>query len=291
MKSVNDLQILLAGDYSGIEVCMLAQVSRDPLLIKQFNNGVDVHSQVGNKLTDWPVEKIRSDKAMRTKIKRFHFGIAYGLGPVNGARNMQAEGIKITKDEFADLQSKYFKIYSYVKRYIDSCHQQVEEVGWVETLFGFRRYIKKVDDTRGSFYLNQAINTPIQGSAHQLVLIAMALLRLMPKKYNLLQTPVMEIHDELVFSVRVGDLLAADRQLRMLLQEEVPRYVEANFPIKLLIPLKSETEAGFLRGTAISYEEEPIPSLEQFLDDWRAKYKKVAATPLVSLIHEEVKAA
>jgi len=284
-SEIKNLEIFIAGDYSGIEVRMLCQASGDKLLTSQFNSGLDVHSLVGNKLTGWPVEKILADKATRTKVKEFHFGIIYGLGPENGPKNLEAKGVKMTKAEFVKYQQNYFLNYGGVKIYIDKCHMDAER-GFVETIFGFRRRIRKDDPTRGSYYKNQAVNSPIQGGAHQLVLIAMALLRLKPKTYDLLQTPVMEVHDELVFRTRFGTLPEADLQLRHLLQEGVPAYCKREFGIVWRIPLVAETEGGFCRGSMVTYKDDPIPSIERFLIDWRKKHAEVASKPLEYLLSE-----
>ena len=282
-KDLGDLWVCLAGDYSGIEVRLMCEASGDALLIHQFNSGMDIHSQVGNKLTGIPVEKILNDKPTRTKIKQFVFGLLYGLGPENGPAHMTAQGAPITKQEFVRFQKRFFQEYSGVKRFIDKCHRDVETTGAVTGIFGFRRRLPKVDAKRSSYYLNQAINTPIQNGAHQLVLIAMALLFLKPKVYAVLQNLIMEVHDELVFRVQLKHLLEADTLLRNLLQIDVPNFIETHFKRKFRIPLVAEVEAGFTRGSMVTYEK-PIPSLKQFLADWRVKYKKVAATPLTDLM-------
>lgn len=288
--NIKDLKVLLAADYSGIELRILAWASGDELLISQFNSGQDVHSLVGVELTGWPYDKIRHDKDIRTAVKGFHFGIIYGLGPENGPARLQAQGVKITKEQFKRYLARYFERYVGVKRFIDKCHHDVETKGVVESIFGFKRRIGRVDEERGTYYLNQAVNSPIQSAAHQLVLIAMALLRLEPKRYNLLQCPIMEVHDELVFSVMFGKLVEADAQLRHLFEVGVVNYIKNHFKMSLPIPLKAETKAGFNRGSMISFEDKetdtplPIPSLEEFLTEWRKKYWEVAATPLTKLI-------
>lgn len=282
---IKSLQCFLAGDYSGIEIRMLAQTSGDELLIEQFNSGKDIHSLVGHEITGWPVEKILNDKPTRTKVKEWHFGLVYGQGPENGPKLLEAKGVKITKAEFIKYRDRYFARYKGAKRFIDKCHIDAER-GIAETVFGFRRRLRKDDPTRGSYYKNQAVNSPIQGGAHQLVLIAMALLRLKPKTYDLLQNPVMEVHDELVFRVRFGTLPEADVQLRSLLQEGVPAYCKKEFGLVWRIPLVAETEAGFCRGSMVSYGTKPIPPIEQFLPDWRKKHKEVASKPLEFLLSE-----
>lgn len=294
MPALEDLQVLLAADYSGIEVRMLAIASKDKLLVEQFNQNRDIHSLVGVELTGWLYDKIRHDKETRRAVKEFHFGVIYGLGLENGPPHLQSKGVKITKTQFAQFQRRYFERYSGVKKFIDKCHYNAEHRNMVETIFGFRRRLSATDERRSTYYLNQAVNSPIQGAAHQLVLIALALLRLESKRYNLLFRPIMEVHDELVFRVRFGDLLEADNQLRHLFEIGVVEYILDHFKMELPIPLKAETKSGFTRGTMIGYEDKendlplPIPSLEKFLIDWRVKYQEIASTPLEKLIPKEL---
>jgi DNA polymerase-1 len=282
-QEILDLQVFLCADYSGIEVRLLAIASGDPVLIEQFNNGVDIHSQVGHELTGIPIQKIRTDKETRTKVKEFHFGIIYGLGPENGPAQLKSKGVNITRKEFVQYQEKYFTRYAGVARFIQKCKDEVERTGKVTTLFGFTRRITKDDTSRGSYYLNQAVNTPIQQAAHQLLLIAYALLELKTRTYRLLQNPVMEVHDEGVWRVRLGDLLEGDKMVRHLLQEGVKGFIESHFKFKVPVPLLAEVKVGFTRGSLVEYAE-PIPSIETFLTDWRAKYKKTMETPLESLM-------
>jgi DNA polymerase-1 len=287
LKELDDLWVFLAADYSGIEVRILAEASGDPLLIQQFRSGEDVHSLVGHELTGIPAAKIKDDKVTRRKVKEFHFGIIYGLGPENGPKKMAAKGAPITKQEFIRFQKRYFARYKGVKRFIDKCHHAAEVTGTVTSLFGFTRRLRKVDENRSSWYMNQAVNTPIQNAAHQLILIAMALLRLKPKTYEILQTPVMEVHDELVFKVRFRDLLVAQVKLKFLLETGVPNFIASHFKRKLKVPLVSELSMGFTRGSMVKYEEGDVPTIERFLADWRAKYKKVSETPVTALMELE----
>lgn len=283
-RGLEDLRVYLAADYSGIEVRMLCIASGDELLTKQFNSGEDVHSLVGHEMTGKPVDLIKKDKVVRAQVKGVHFGVIYGLGPENGPAHLQAQGVPITREEFVRFQKRYFARYKGVAAYIQKCYASAEH-GFVETMFGFRRKITREDEKRGTYYKNQSVNTPIQGAAHQLVLTAAAILRLKPRTYHLLQTPVMEVHDELVFLVRLKDIVQADGDLHKLMQVEVPAYLTRQFGVKFPIPLVAETSAGFTRGSMVRYEA-GIPSADQFLIDWRKKYHEVSETPLEKLIPE-----
>ena len=229
--------------------------ANDKKLIQQFNSGEDVHSLVGQELTGIPAEKIHNHKPTRVKIKGFHFAILYGLGPENGPLRLQAEGIKITREEFVHYHKRYFERYKGVDAYVKRCHVMVEQ-GFVETIFGFRRRIGREDEKRGTYYKNQAVNTPIQQAAHQLVLTAAAILELKKKSYRLLQRACMEVHDELVFFIKLRDVVEGNKWLRQLMQEDVPKYLTQRLSVRFPIPLLAGASAGFSRGTLVGYEDE-----------------------------------
>jgi DNA polymerase-1 len=279
-----DLWVFLSGDGSQIEIRFLAEVSGDPLLIHQFNTGQDIHCLVGSTLTNYPVERIKTEKNLRKIVKNLHFGIVYGKGR-NGiyeyvvALIRKLEGSKadltgITKLKTERLFDAYFRKYTGVTRYIDAMRRMVEELGYVETIYGFRRDVRQDDDERSSFWGNIAINTPIQASAHQYLLVCMALLHMKPVTYSLLQEPSMEIHDQLVFLVRLRNLAEAYKQFMQLFQEGAMAYTLRHFKRKIRVPLLAEAEAGFCLGSLVSYTGEPV---DQFLPVWRKKQVEVDA--------------
>lgn len=278
LEAIGDLWIFLAADGSQIEVRMLAEISRDKLLISQFNSGQDVHCLVGNALTGWPVERIKAEKNLRKMVKNMHFGIIFGLGrnslypyvvaKIRAIDGKNADLTGITPEILGELYDKYFEKYTGVASYILRTREMAEKKGYVETLFGFRRDIKKDDESRTTYWANQAINTPIQGTAHQFLLMSLALLNLKPKTYNLLQQSLMEVHDALVFRVRLRDLPTAYVQIKHLMQEGAVGYAEKNFKIKLHVPLIAEASAGFCLGSMIDYEGGELPT---FIDAWKKK--------------------
>ena len=288
-SSLSDLDVFLSADASQMELRALAELSGDKLLTRQFQEAAldrknklkDVHCQVGHTLTGWPVEKIATDKKTRRMVKELHFGIVFGLNESNVyssvvSRIRARDGAKadltgITKPRMVQLYRNYFKKYTGVKRYQDETRAFAEKHGYVETLFGFRREIRS-DDGRGSYVGNQAINTPVQGTAHQFLLIAMALLDLKPRTYSLLQRCLMEVHDALYFRVKLGHLPEAHSQLMHLFEVGAFEYAQKQFRLKLHVPLLAEAEAGFCMGSMVPYEGEPIG---EFLPAWRAKQKEV----------------
>ncbi len=295
MRDLSNLKVLLAADGSQIEVRQLAEISGDPLLISQFRSGQDVHCLVGNALTGWPVERIKREKNLRKMVKNMHFGIIFGLGKDNlynyvvtkiraiDGKNADLTGI--TPARLGKLYDKYFRVYKGVDAYIKRTRTSAEEKGYVETLFGFRREIRQEDDSRTTYWANQAINTPIQGTAHQFLLIALALLDLKPRTYDLLQECLMEVHDALFFVVRLGDLPEAHRQLKHLFEVGAYEYAQREFHLKLRVPLLAEASAGFCMGSMIEYAGEPVGV---FLPLWRKKQREIESRSWEDLMPEGV---
>lgn len=279
---LSDLNCYLSCDGSQLEVRILSEVSGDELLISQFNSGADIHSLIGHTLTGWSVEKIKSDKNTRKMVKNMIFGIIYGLGRENlypyvitkirqiDGKNADLTGI--TKARLGKLFDQFFIKYKGVKAFVDRTRKQVEDKGYAETLFGpVRIEIKKDDKSRTTYWANRAVNIPIQGTAHQFVLTALALLDMKPVTYSLLRECLAEIHDELLFRVRFATLPEAQRQL-IALFTEARIYLEKHFHHKMKTPIKVESNAGFVRSSMIDYNGEP---LVEFLPKWRAKQLEV----------------
>ena len=294
-----DLRVLLAADGSQIEIRALAEISGDPLLIRQLqdaakdrkNKTKDIHCQVGHTLTGWPIERIAREKNTRRMVKELHFGIVFGLGEdriysstvsrIRARDGANADLTGITDARMRQLHKNYFKKYGGVKTYIDTQRDLAEKLGYVETLFGFRREIRQDDSSRSTYWGNQAINTPVQGTAHQFLLIALALLDLKPRTYNLLQHCIMEVHDALFFIVRLKNLVEAYKQLMELFEIGAYEYAQKQFGLKLRVPILAEAAAGFTMGSMIDYEGE---SLEEYLPKWREKQRKVDALDWESLM-------
>jgi len=262
------------------ELRHLAELSGDPLLIKQFNSGIDIHCLVGNKLTGWPIEKIRDDEEIRRLIKNFHFSIVNGVSKEGLLTYMISKGVKTTKEKCDELYDKYFAEYKGVKRYCDK-HRVIGESGdVVETLFGFKHRIS-FGHKEGRSPGNQAINMPIQGSAHQMILLALALLDIEPMHYCYLDEPIMEIHDALNFVCEFRHLQEAYEQGKALMEHSVVTYSLKHFNLKFRIPFEVDAKVGFCLGSLIKYKGEPM---DVVLDKWRAYHKKVDVEALQKLI-------
>jgi DNA polymerase I len=282
-QDILNLRAFLALDYSQIEIRILAQVSGDKKLIEQFKSGKDIHCAVGHELTGWPEEKIAKDHKMRRLVKNMHFAIVYGVSrdglyeyvitKIKEQDGAKADLSGVSKERLGKLFDAYFVRYEGVKRFIDDIRAFVEKHHYVDTLFGpFRREINENDESRNTYVGNQAVNSGIQGSAHQLVLMAMALLDIKPRTYSLLQTPVAEVHDALYFYTLLKNLPEAYKQGKELLEHAVVRYAAEKFKVELEVPLIAEAEAGFCLGSLIEYHGQP---LDEFIKEWRVEHVKV----------------
>lgn len=263
-----DLMIFFAMDYAQIEIRMIAQLSGDKRLIKLFKSGGDIHSLVGHDLTGWSVEDIKKDEGIRRRIKALHFAIVYGKKPKGIVQQLKAEGVHDADiDEITEIYNKYFETYDTVREFIDERIAFVEEHGYSVTMFGMRREIAQISD-RNSYWANRAINSPIQGSAHQLVLIALALLRQKYKDFYQFRNIMLEVHDALYTTVPVRDMPKVYREGKMLMEEAVPEYVYKWFGIELDVPLVADSKAGFRLGAMKDYDGgDPL----EFLYGWCEK--------------------
>jgi hypothetical protein len=203
----------------------------------------------------------------------------YGLGRENlypyivmKIREIDGEKADLTgisPERVGKLYDSFFKRYSGVAQYIIDSREMAEKLGYVETLLEFRREISKEDETRSTYWGNQSINSRVQGTAHQLLLIAMALLHLKPRTFNMLQTPLMEIHDALDFKVKVRDLSEAYRQGKLLLEVAVFDYIRRHFKWRPRVPFLVEATAGFCLGSCVEYTGQPV---EEWIIQWRQKH-------------------
>ncbi len=196
-------KLILSADYSQIELRLLAHISQDKHLLEAFNGGIDVHTLTASRVFDVPVEEVTKD--MRYKSKAVNFGIIYGqskygLAKALGISNAQAE----------EFINKYFATYPRVKAYMEGTVMQAEEKGYVETIFGRKRYLStELSSSNGlirEFAKRAAINQPMQGTAADLMKIAMIDFSKKLKENNLKSKMIMQVHDELVVEVEKSEL-------------------------------------------------------------------------------------
>jgi DNA polymerase I-like protein with 3'-5' exonuclease and polymerase domains len=150
---------------------------------------------------------------------------------------------------------------------LDSFQKQADEHDYVETMFGFRRPI--VEGDRSSFSGNQAVNSPIQGGAHQLVLMAVALLKRKEDVFNYLRRMRMEVHDNLCWSLKLKRLMEGFQQAKRVMEKDVLDVVKNDFGIKWKVPLVMESDAGFRLGSMTGLKKDM--NMETFVNKWCLK--------------------
>lgn len=223
----NENDFILSSDYSQIELRLLAHVSGDENLISAFNSDVDVHSLTASKVFDVPVEQV--SKEMRYKSKAVNFGIIYGQ-----TRYGLAKALDIPAQEAQNFIDKYFMTYPKVKDYMENTVAFAYEHGFVETIFGRKRYLPELASPNRmikEFAERAAINQPLQGTAADLIKMAMINVDKVFKENNLKSKMVMQVHDELVFEVVADEL----EQVKTLVKQEMQNV--ANLKVPLLVDI------------------------------------------------------
>lgn len=215
---------ILSSDYSQIELRLLAHISGDENLIAAFNSEIDVHSLTASKVFDVPVEEVTKD--MRYKAKAVNFGIIYGQ-----TKYGLAKALGITAQEAEMFIAKYFMTYPKVKEYMEKTVDWANQNGYVETIFGRRRYLASELSSPNhmikEFAQRAAINHPMQGTAADLIKLAMLNVDKKFKEFNLKSKMVLQVHDELVFEVVNEEL----EQVTELVKSEMQNVVKMKVPL------------------------------------------------------------
>ncbi len=221
---------ILSADYSQIELRLLAHLSKDPELIKAFDEDRDIHRFVASQIYEVPIEEVTSE--MRSNCKAVNFGIIYGQGPFGLSRT-----IGIPQHQAKKFIEDYFARYSSIRAFMDSVIEKARVNGFAETIMGRRRDIKGLDsrnfNTRSSAE-RMAVNTTIQGSAADLIKAAMINIQNRIDKEGLDVKMILQIHDELVFEMAKKD---AENHREWILKEMTGA-------IKLDVPLKVDAATG-----------------------------------------------
>ena len=282
-KQFEDMNVFLGFDQGQFEIRVVAQRSGDKNLIDVFKRGEDIHASVGSQLMKLPIETLKKEGPERVAVKGMHFGIIYGLMAAGlyghllteyKRRNMKLPKY-MTLQWVQNLLDNYFKTYPKVRQMIDGDHKQAEQYGFVETMFGFRRKLnveeqKQLgDEWKGAYWKNQAANTPIQGTAHQLLLIGLINIIRDKEKYKLLRRAAMEIHDAMYFYVKLKDMWAAVKLGVDMLEKESLKIVREEFGIDWKVPLMVEPKAGFRFGVQVYKLGGKGPrTTSAFLNEW-----------------------
>ncbi len=194
--------LILSADYSQIELRIMAAFSKDESMLDAFNNGLDVHKATAAKVFHVPLEEVTSD--MRRKAKTVNFGIIYGVSAFGLAAQLA-----ISRTEAKEIIDQYFVEFPKVKTFMDQSIADARENGYVETVLGRRRYLRDIlsanMNERGLAERN-AINAPIQGSAADMIKVAMIQIQDFLEKENLKSKMILTVHDELVFDAHKDEV-------------------------------------------------------------------------------------
>jgi DNA polymerase-1 len=218
--------VLLSADYSQIELRVLAHISGDPVLRASFESGEDLHARTAGETFGIPPAEV--SRQQRDIAKMINYGIAYGLSAFGLAHRLS-----MGRTEAADIINRYFARYQKVKEWLDGTIEEARKSGMVKTLFGRRRYLPDINSKNMSARTaaeRTAVNTPIQGTAADLVKRAMLLVDAAISAQNLKARMLLQVHDELVVeapaeeAAAVGPLLKA--QMESAAQLAVPLIVD-----------------------------------------------------------------
>lgn len=206
-------RMLVSADYSQIELRILAEITEDPGLVRAFEQGHDIHAATAAEIFEVPLSDVTSE--MRRQAKAVNFGLAYGQGAFG-----LAETLGVSRGEAQAIILRYFTRFAKVKEYMTDTVENAKKVGYVETLFGRRRYITEFESKNGAirkFGERAAINAPIQGTASDLVKKAMIDVERVTGEGTGLEM-LLQVHDELVFEADEGLEPAKLQQVRDLMQ-------------------------------------------------------------------------
>lgn len=226
----NDDYLLVAADYSQIELRVLAHLARDRNMIEAFLNGEDIHRRTASEVFGVPYDEVAPE--MRSRAKAVNFGIVYGISDFSLAKD-----IKVPRREAKRYIDEYFGLYEGVRAYMDEVVRAAVQNGYVTTLFGRRRYIPELSahnkNTR-AFGERVARNTPVQGTAADIIKIAMVRVHERLKKSGLRARLIMQVHDELIVEAPREELEAVSAILRE----------EMEGAAQLSVPLLAEVHSG-----------------------------------------------
>ncbi len=213
----NDDSILVSADYSQIELRILAHASKCNAMIETFNNGVDLHSSTASKIYGIDINNVTKD--MRRMAKAVNFGIVYGMSDWG-----LSEELHISPKEASIFSTKYFEVFPEVKPYLDSCIEECKQNGYTTTLFNRRRYMPDINSSNVAlrkFSERASMNAPIQGTAADVMKIAMIDVYNTLDKNNLKAKIVAQVHDELILDVPKEELEIVKKLLKYTMESAV----------------------------------------------------------------------
>ena len=213
--------LFFSADYSQIELRVMAHLSGDENMIEAFREGHDIHAATAAKIYKEEMENVSRDQ--RTKAKRANFGIIYGI-TIFGL----ADRLEISREEARQLIDGYFETFPKVKEYMEKAKEEARSKGYVETLFHRRRYLADINSANGTvrgFAERNAINAPIQGTAADIIKVAMVRIHRRFKSENIRSKMILQVHDELNFSVYPDEKEKVERIVLEEMQNAFPMEV------------------------------------------------------------------
>ncbi len=216
---------LLSADYSQIELRIMAHITGDPALVEAFRRDEDIHAATAAQVFSVPIDQVTPD--MRRRAKVFNFGVLYGLSEFGLSVRE-----KISREDAANFIRTYFEKYPGIRRYVEETTAKVRSYGYAETLFGRRRYIPEINSTNFNVRAaaeRAAINMPVQGTAADIIKIAMNRIDDEMQRRKLRSLMTLQIHDELIFECPADEL----EEVRGLCLDIMPRSLEMEVPLKI----------------------------------------------------------
>ncbi|MBC8053287.1 MAG: DNA polymerase I [Sphingobacteriaceae bacterium] len=215
--------IIISADYSQIELRLIAEISKDENMMDAFMNGLDIHTATASKVYGVALEDV--DSTQRRNAKAVNFGIIYGQSAFG-----LSQSLAIPRKEAADIIEEYFRQYSGIKQYMSDTMNFARENGYVQTLMGRRRYMRDINSANATvrgFAERNAINAPIQGSAADMIKIAMINIHRDMRQQNLISRMTMQVHDELVFDVHQSET----EKVKAIIQDRMKNAFKTTVPI------------------------------------------------------------
>lgn len=221
--TARDGWVLVDADYSQIELRVLADISGDKNMIDAFKNNQDIHAITASQVFNMPLDFVTGE--MRSRAKAVNFGIVYGIGAYSLAKD-----IGVTNKEAKNYIESYLKHYSGIDKYMHDVVEKAKDTGYVETVFGRRRYLPELSASNGmtrAFGERVARNAPIQGTAADIIKIAMIKVDKRLAEENLEARLVLQVHDELIVECPSHESM----RVAMILQEEMEKAVSLSVPL------------------------------------------------------------
>lgn len=219
--------VLLSADYSQIELRIIADISKEENMLDAFNKGIDIHTATAARVYGISIEEV--DSTQRRNAKAVNFGIIYGQSAFGLSQNLG-----ISRKEAAEIIDQYFTQYPGIKKYMSDTMNFARENGFVETILGRRRYLRDINSanqTVRGFAERNAINAPIQGSAADMIKVAMINIHKDMKDQNLQSKMTMQVHDELVFDVLKSEIDA----MKQIIAHRMKTAIATTVPIEVEI--------------------------------------------------------